>query len=106
MRSDEGPFPPGFLWGGATAANQLEGAFDEVQLGEAIDDGLEILGYTAWGCIDLVSFTTAQTSCGLTGQAGGACCAWICSMIAVASTASRGSTGNGAPRSSESASRA
>ncbi|MGM0618972.1 MAG: glycoside hydrolase family 1 protein [Actinomycetota bacterium] len=33
-----------------------------VQLGEAIDDGVEILGYTAWGCIDLVSFTTAQMS--------------------------------------------
>lgn len=22
-------FPDGFLWGGATAANQIEGAFDE-----------------------------------------------------------------------------
>lgn len=33
-----------------------------VQLGEAIDDGVDILGYTAWGCIDLVSFTTAQMS--------------------------------------------
>jgi len=33
-----------------------------VQLGEAIDDGVEVMGYTAWGCIDLVSFTTAQMS--------------------------------------------
>ena len=29
-----------------------------VQLGEAISDGVEVLGYTSWGCIDLVSFTT------------------------------------------------
>jgi len=33
-----------------------------VQLGEAIEDGVDVLGYTAWGCIDLVSFTTAQMS--------------------------------------------
>ena len=33
-----------------------------VQLGEAITDGVEVLGYTSWGCIDLVSFTTAELS--------------------------------------------
>lgn len=33
-----------------------------VQLREAIADGVEVLGYTAWGCIDLVSFTTAELS--------------------------------------------
>ena len=33
-----------------------------VQLGEAIADGVEVLGYTSWGCIDLVSFTTAELS--------------------------------------------
>ena len=33
-----------------------------VQLGEAIADGVEVIGYTAWGCIDLVSFTTAEMS--------------------------------------------
>jgi 6-phospho-beta-glucosidase len=33
-----------------------------VQVGEAIADGVEILGYTCWGCIDLVSFTTAEMS--------------------------------------------
>ena len=33
-----------------------------VKLGEAIADGVEVLGYTAWGCIDLVSFTTAEMS--------------------------------------------
>jgi 6-phospho-beta-glucosidase len=33
-----------------------------VQLGEAIADGVEVMGYTAWGCIDLVSFTTGQMS--------------------------------------------
>jgi 6-phospho-beta-glucosidase len=31
-----------------------------VQVGEAIKDGVEIMGYTSWGCIDLVSFTTAE----------------------------------------------
>jgi 6-phospho-beta-glucosidase len=33
-----------------------------VQLGEAIADGVEVLGYTSWGCIDLVSFTTGELS--------------------------------------------
>jgi 6-phospho-beta-glucosidase len=33
-----------------------------VQLAEAIADGVEVWGYTAWGCIDLVSFTTAELS--------------------------------------------
>jgi len=33
-----------------------------VQLGEAITDGVEVWGYTAWGCIDVVSATTAQMS--------------------------------------------
>jgi 6-phospho-beta-glucosidase len=33
-----------------------------VQLGEAITDGVEVLGYTSWGCIDLVSNSTAQMS--------------------------------------------
>ena len=32
------------------------------QVGEAIEDGVEILGYTSWGCIDLVSASTAQLS--------------------------------------------
>lgn len=31
-----------------------------VQVAEAIEDGVEIMGYTSWGCIDLVSFTTAE----------------------------------------------
>lgn len=33
-----------------------------VQVGEAILDGVEVLGYTTWGCIDLVSASTAQLS--------------------------------------------
>ena len=33
-----------------------------VQVGEAISDGVEVLGYTAWGCIDLVSMSTAEMS--------------------------------------------
>jgi 6-phospho-beta-glucosidase len=33
-----------------------------VQVGEAITDGVEVMGYTPWGCIDLVSASTAQLS--------------------------------------------
>jgi len=33
-----------------------------VQVGEAVADGVEVLGYTSWGCIDLVSAGTAQMS--------------------------------------------
>ncbi|MCC2031718.1 glycoside hydrolase family 1 protein [Microbacterium allomyrinae] len=33
-----------------------------VQVGEAITDGVDVLGYTSWGCIDLVSASTAQLS--------------------------------------------
>lgn len=31
-----------------------------VQVREAIEDGVEVIGYTAWGCIDLVSASTAE----------------------------------------------
>lgn len=31
-----------------------------VQVAEAIEDGVELMGYTTWGCIDLVSASTAQ----------------------------------------------
>lgn len=33
-----------------------------VQVREAIADGVDLLGYTIWGCIDLVSASTAQLS--------------------------------------------
>jgi len=33
-----------------------------VQVAQAIADGVEVLGYTSWGCIDLVSASTAQMS--------------------------------------------
>lgn len=33
-----------------------------VQVGEALSDGVDVMGYTAWGCIDLVSASTAQMS--------------------------------------------
>ncbi|WJV68735.1 6-phospho-beta-glucosidase [Pectobacteriaceae bacterium CE70] len=33
-----------------------------VQVGEAIDDGVEVLGYTCWGPIDLVSASKAEMS--------------------------------------------
>ena len=32
------------------------------QVREAIKDGVEVMGYTSWGCIDLVSASTAQMS--------------------------------------------
>ena len=38
MTTTETPFPAGFLWGGATAANQIEGAFDEGGRGLATSD--------------------------------------------------------------------
>ena len=31
-----------------------------VQMGEAIKDGVELIGYTMWGCIDLVSASTGE----------------------------------------------
>ena len=33
-----------------------------VQVREAIADGAEVMGYTSWGCIDVVSASTAQLS--------------------------------------------
>ena len=33
-----------------------------VQVGEAVADGVEVMGFTPWGCIDLVSASTAQMS--------------------------------------------
>ena len=33
-----------------------------VQVEEAIKDGVQLLGYTSWGCIDVVSASTAQMS--------------------------------------------
>lgn len=31
-----------------------------LQLEEAIEDGVEVMGYTSWGCIDLISASTAE----------------------------------------------
>lgn len=31
-----------------------------IQVGRAIQDGVEVMGYTSWGCIDLVSASTAE----------------------------------------------
>ena len=30
------------------------------QVGTAIEDGVDVMGYTSWGCIDLVSASTAE----------------------------------------------
>lgn len=32
------------------------------QMGEAIQDGVEVMGYTSWGCIDLISASTSEMS--------------------------------------------
>ena len=31
-----------------------------IQVREAIEDGVPVMGYTAWGCIDLVSASSAE----------------------------------------------
>lgn len=31
-----------------------------VQVGKAIEDGVEVMGYTSWGCIDLISAASAE----------------------------------------------
>ena len=31
-------------------------------MGEAVADGVELMGYTPWGCIDLVSASTGEMS--------------------------------------------
>lgn len=31
-------------------------------MGEAIEDGVDLMGYTSWGCIDLVSNSTGEMS--------------------------------------------
>jgi 6-phospho-beta-glucosidase len=31
-------------------------------MGEAIEDGVELMGYTSWGCIDMVSMSTGEFS--------------------------------------------
>ena len=31
-------------------------------MGEAIEDGVELMGYTPWGCIDLVSASKGEMS--------------------------------------------
>lgn len=33
-----------------------------VQMNEAIEDGVDLIGYTSWGCIDIVSASTSQMS--------------------------------------------
>ncbi len=33
-----------------------------VQVAEAIQDGVEVMGYTTWGCVDMVSSSTSQMS--------------------------------------------
>lgn len=32
------------------------------QVNEALHDGVDVFGYTAWGCIDIISASTSQMS--------------------------------------------
>ena len=32
------------------------------EMGKAIDDGVDLIGYTSWGCIDLISAGTGEMS--------------------------------------------
>ena len=33
-----------------------------VQVSEALHDGVDVMGYTSWGCIDMISASTSQIS--------------------------------------------
>lgn len=34
---------------------------DHIQaMGEAIDEGVDLIGYTSWGCLDLISASTGE----------------------------------------------
>ena len=60
-------FPKGFFWGGAVAANQVEGAWNVDGKGSSVADvatyeGVEMWGYTTWAPIDLISASTNQMS--------------------------------------------
>ncbi|KYG29608.1 glycoside hydrolase family 1 protein [Alkalihalobacillus trypoxylicola] len=33
-----------------------------IQMREAIEDGVEVMGYTSWGCIDIISVSTSEVS--------------------------------------------
>ena len=41
------------------------------QMAEAVKDGVDLMGYTPWGCIDCVSFTTGQYSKRFGSEAAG-----------------------------------
>ena len=49
-------FPDGFLWGGATAANQIEGAFDEGGKGLSTSDMAAYKNPYASGKVDNFTF--------------------------------------------------
>jgi len=38
----------------------FEGSDHIVEMGKAIYDGVDLMGYTMWGCIDLVSASTGE----------------------------------------------
>ena len=49
--------------GGKTVNDDYRIAYlrDQIrEMGEAIEDGVELMGYTTWGCIDLVSASSAE----------------------------------------------
>ena len=50
MEEKQKIFPPGFLWGGAVAANQAEGAWQADGKGDSVADVKIVHGGELWQC--------------------------------------------------------
>lgn len=61
-------FPAGFYWGGATAANQIEGAFDEAGKGLSAADFVEYIPKDQRTIDNAVEITTEQIRKSLSGE--------------------------------------
>ena len=55
-------FPKGFLWGGATAANQIEGAWNEGGRGPAVSDYVILLDRETCAAASTSTTPTRKTS--------------------------------------------
>ena len=60
MKELQTGFPKGFLWGGATAANQIEGAFDEGGKGLSTSDFAAFKDPYAGGAVDNFTFNVSS----------------------------------------------